>query len=125
LLSALFTIPNHYAELLYSEAAERFPFAVLSTANGKSFISALSAPRAKRAVNLLLSFPFFSLPSAGGRLPFLSFFRKLRKQKNPINPVNPVGQEEYQNMTDVPNSTKELTKSESWVNLLNILEYYR
>jgi hypothetical protein len=34
-----------------SEAAERFAFAVLSTAKAKSVISAYSAPLAKRAVN--------------------------------------------------------------------------
>ena len=33
------------------EAAERFAFAVLSTAKAKSFIFAFSAPLAKRAVN--------------------------------------------------------------------------
>jgi len=34
-----------------SEAAERFSFAVLSTAKEKMIISAQSAPRAKRAVS--------------------------------------------------------------------------
>jgi len=41
------------------------------------------------------------------------FLQETEKAKDPINPVNPVGQEEYQNITDVPNSTKELTKSQS------------
>ena len=59
------------------------------------------------------------------QIVFSQFLQETEKAKNPIKRacpvkcvtyftgVNPVGQEEYQNITDVPHSTEELTKSES------------